>query len=91
MMIVFIPGFSRTAGLLATWKTLLPDADVRFVDLPGQGKEPKLETPSLEAIAERYMALIPRDAVLVGESLGGLVALKMAAHGYRAIAVDPPL
>lgn len=91
MMIVFIPGFSRTAGLLSAWKTLLPDADVRFVDIPGQGREPRLETPSLEAIAERYMALIPREAVLVGESLGGLVALKMAAHGYRAIAVDPPL
>jgi pimeloyl-ACP methyl ester carboxylesterase len=91
MMIVFIPGFSRTAGLLANWKTLLPDADVRFVDIPGQGREPRLETPSLEAIAERYMTLIPRDAVLVGESLGGLVALKMAAQGYRAIAVDPPL
>jgi pimeloyl-ACP methyl ester carboxylesterase len=91
MMIVFIPGFARSAGLLAPWKTLLPDADVHFVDLPGQGRELKLDTPSLEGIAERYMSLIPRDAVLIGESLGGLVALKMAAHGYRAIAVDPPL
>lgn len=91
MMIVFIPGFSRLAGLLAGWQARLPGAQVRYVNIPGQGREPPLENPSVEHIAERFMALIPPEAVVVGESLGGLVALKMAAHGYRAIAVDPPL
>ncbi|MBS0331707.1 MAG: hypothetical protein JSS35_02970 [Proteobacteria bacterium] len=28
---------------------------------------------------------------MIGESLGGLIALEMATRGYRACAIDPPL
>jgi pimeloyl-ACP methyl ester carboxylesterase len=90
MIIAFLPGLSRSAAQLANWKDLL-DADVRIFELPGHEREPPIDDPSLARMAERYMSRLPPDALIVGESLGGLIALKMAASGYRAIAVDPPL
>jgi pimeloyl-ACP methyl ester carboxylesterase len=90
MLVAFLPGFSRSAAQLAHWKDLLP-AEVRLFDLPGHGKAPPIETPTLANIAERFIEQIPRDALIVGESLGGLVALKMAASGYRVVALEPPL
>lgn len=91
MIVAFLPGFSRSAAQLDHWKDLLPEADVRLFDLPGHAGAPPIESPTLEAIAARFMEQIPRDALVVGESLGGLVALKMAASGYRIVAFEPPL
>ena len=91
MIVAFLAGFSRSAAQLVHWKDLLPEADVRLFDLPGHAREPPIESPTLEAMAARYMERIPRDALVVGESLGGLVALKMAASGYRVVAFEPPL
>jgi pimeloyl-ACP methyl ester carboxylesterase len=88
--VALLPGFGRPAAQLRPWRDLLPD-EVLVFDLPGYNGAPPLEEPTLEALAARYAAQIPRDAVVVGESLGGIVALKMAADGYRAVAVDPPL
>jgi surfactin synthase thioesterase subunit len=90
MIVALIPGFSRMAAELAHWSDLLP-AEVRYFDLPGHQQEPAMANPTLSSIAERYMARLPADALVVGESLGGLIALEMAAHGYRAVAFDPPL
>jgi pimeloyl-ACP methyl ester carboxylesterase len=90
MIVAFLPGFSRSAAMLAPWKTLL-DADVRIFDLPGHAGEPAIDDPSLAGLAAHYTARLPPEAMIVGESLGGLIALKMAASGYRAVAIDPPL
>jgi pimeloyl-ACP methyl ester carboxylesterase len=88
--VVFIPGFNRIAPLFEHWRGLLP-GDVRILDLPGHGRTPPVETATVEAISAALSSSIPRDALVVGESIGGLVALRLAAEGYRAVAVDPPL
>jgi pimeloyl-ACP methyl ester carboxylesterase len=89
-IVVFIPGFSRGSDSFGHWRSLLP-ADVRLLDLPGHLKAPAIEGATLDTITEALSPSIPRDALVVGESIGGLVALKLATRGYRAVAVDPPL
>lgn len=90
MIVAMLPGFARTAALLERWTELLA-GEVRIFDLPGHGREPVLAQPSLARAADLYCERIPKDALVIGESLGGLIALEMAARGWRAVAIDPPL
>jgi pimeloyl-ACP methyl ester carboxylesterase len=90
MIVALLPGFARDSALLAPWCERLP-GQVRLFDLPGHNGEPPLGLPSLEALAEQFARRIPPGSWVIGESLGGLAALKLAAQGYRAIAIDPPL
>jgi len=90
MIVAVLPGFSRSAAQLSHWKDLLP-AEVRLFDLPGHGGASPMASPTLARLADHFSEQIPRDALIVGESLGGLVALKMAATGYRVVAIEPPL
>ena len=75
-----------------------------FVILPGAGRGPAdfaawrgvqvFRYPlasNLAAIVEHCARVIPADAVVVGESVGGLIALALAGRGFRAVAIDPPL
>jgi pimeloyl-ACP methyl ester carboxylesterase len=90
MIVAFLPGFCQPVAQLAFWKDIL-QADVRLFDLPNHYTGPPLGAPSLADMADHYMSRISPDTIVVGESLGGLIALKMAASGYRAVAIDPPL
>jgi pimeloyl-ACP methyl ester carboxylesterase len=91
MIVAILPGFARLAPQYAHWTGLLP-AEVRVLDLPGHGPTaPPLGEPSLPRLAAYYAEAIPPGAVVVGESLGGLIALELAATGHPAIAVEPPL
>lgn len=91
-MIVFIPGALRTAQDLASWKAELGEMDVRFLELPGHGDAPHPGGPStLETFVEDVGRRLPDDAVLVGESLGGLVAMAFADRARAVVAIDPPL
>lgn len=75
--------------------------DIVFVDLPGHGRSSPLVPATVDRFAQRLgvamAALFPQRRLFVlGESLGGLVALAMAGlqetdrvHGV--IAADPPL
>ncbi len=52
---------------------------VTLIDLPGHGHSPAMTEPeSLEAIADNVAAVLPGRGVLLGWSLGGLVALTLA-------------
>lgn len=51
---------------------------LHLVDLPGMGKSDPIDTPKLNAIAERLLADLPTEANICGWSLGGLVAMRMA-------------
>ncbi|MDB5423052.1 MAG: hypothetical protein JWQ29_468 [Phenylobacterium sp.] len=82
-MIVFLPGFGRGAAQLAAWRTLLP-GPVEVLPLPSGKVE-------IDALADHYAATVPTDALVVGESFGGLIALALAGKGFRAVVVDPPL
>ena len=78
---------------------LAPTADTLLLDLPGHARSAPLETPTVAAMATRVWTalsdtLADRDILLVGESLGGLVALAIsalpeAARVRAAIAFDP--
>lgn len=82
MDVVFIPGAMRSGAQLAHWRTLLAGHQVSFAGFPASSV-----SASVDVLAGR----IPKDALVVGESVGGLLALGLAGHGFRAIAVDPPL
>lgn len=90
MLVVFLPGFLRLASLFAPWNSRLP-ADVWALNLPGQAGTRPLADQTISGLVEHFVPLIPTEALVVGESLGGLIALGLAAHGYRVAAFDPPL
>jgi pimeloyl-ACP methyl ester carboxylesterase len=84
--IVLIHGL---AGAAANWALLAPELAqsrrVLAVDLPGHaGSEPLAAAPSLAPFADLVAALAQREgfqpAHVVGHSLGGLVALRMAVR-----------
>lgn len=76
-------------GIAAVWGPLLaalgPDADVRAPDLAGHGSAPTLGRYGYDDLAGELLArlgdeLVGRELVLVGHSLGGVVALLLAAR-----------
>lgn len=97
---VLLHGALGAAGVLAA---CLPVFAAGFepvlCDLPGHGRSPPVAAPSVElfgrAVAAAVEARFPgRPVLLVGESLGGLVALDAAARlpgALAVVAVDPPL
>lgn len=96
-----------TPGAAEGWTDYLlappPGAEVLAIDRPGFGRSaPQRAVTSLAAQAAAVSALLPRDgrlAVLVGHSLGGSVAARVAAEQPRrvgalvllAAALDPRL
>lgn len=70
------------AGLSGdTWHPLtahLPRA--RTPDLPGHGAAPLVHPPRVERFAELLSPTLPAGAVVIGHSMGGMVALELAAR-----------
>lgn len=69
----------------AVWETfiplLTPHAHVRCVDLPGFGRSAGVPMPTTpEAMVDLLLDVAPAQAVWVGWSLGGLLAMTMAAR-----------
>lgn len=67
-----------------TWQPILPAlekvARVTVLDLPGFGQSPALEKFSLVAVLENLAAKIPDGSVVAGWSLGGMLAVQLAAR-----------
>ncbi|WP_448580156.1 alpha/beta fold hydrolase [Thermaurantiacus sp.] len=57
-----------------------------LVDLPGHGASPPLEPLSIEGMAEAVMATAPPRFIAVGHSMGGQVALALAAMAPARVA-----
>lgn len=97
--LVFLHYFS---GAATSWQWVAQDlaADFRCIaiDLPGFGDSPPLVTPSLAAysdlIQRQIAALTLDDFVLVGHSMGGKIALHVAANlqqpGLRQVMLIAP-
>lgn len=69
----------------AVWETFLPlltpHLRVRCIDLPGFGRSAGMPMPtSLEAMADVLQEVAPAQTVWMGWSLGGLLAMEMAAR-----------
>lgn len=66
------------------WAPLLPGleklARVISLDLPGFGADASLEDYSLEAVLEALLHQLPDKAILMGWSLGGMLAVQLAAR-----------
>jgi pimeloyl-ACP methyl ester carboxylesterase len=95
-------GALRNASVLAPWADLLLDiADVVLIDLPGHGRSDPIAPASVKrmgfALAEAIdRSLAGRRVLLVGESIGGTIALAAANRAdpgpIRAVfAADPPV
>lgn len=87
--------FARNDGLIFRLQSRIPEAGVLCAQLPGN-LCPELEEISLEAFAEAFGEVLQshlggRPVLIVGDSIGGTVALAMAAPGVRRLALDPPL
>lgn len=89
MDVLLIPGALRSATNLADWVERIPG--LRLQNLPAHGGEPAIEW-SLDAWIRHFQKSVGPETVVIGESLGGLVALGLGSTGVRAtIAIDPPL
>jgi pimeloyl-ACP methyl ester carboxylesterase len=82
-------------GAAANWLVLapllLPGRRVLVPDLPGHGgSSPLPASPSLNAYADRLASLLEREgatpAAVVGHSLGGAIALRLAIRRREAVA-----
>lgn len=80
--VVIIPGLARVPADLSAFADL-----GRIVPLPGQGA-PVLPEMTFADIVASLRGGIPADALVVGESLGGLLALGLP---NPVLAIDPPL
>lgn len=100
-LVVFLHGAGRKAGVFEPWrKLLLGKADVCLIDFPGHGLSPALLPASIDVFAQAVDRLLraqfaKRRILIVGESFGGLVAMKLAGgeadNPVKAIlAADPP-
>jgi pimeloyl-ACP methyl ester carboxylesterase len=97
-----LPGALRTSFNLGEWGHLLAGiADVALFDLPGHGKSDAPDKATVaemaEIMAEAIRAGFPgRRALLVGESLGGTIALAIGGLDdpgpvCAVFAADPPM
>ncbi len=68
------------AGLSgATWDGMTASLPLAVTpDLPGHGGAPLLGSPSVEGYADALEPHLPAGAILIGHSLGGMVALELA-------------
>lgn len=86
---VFIHGAARTAHKLAAWL----EPGTALAELPGHDSGPFIEggVVTWAAALESAIGYVWPTAriTLVGESLGGIIALHMRAH--RVVALDPPM
>jgi pimeloyl-ACP methyl ester carboxylesterase len=90
MNVALLPGFGQYAKAYAAWRDLLP-FPVSIFDLPGYGSEPLGGRYGLAELADLYEHRLAPDTVVVGESLGGLIALELATRGRSVVVVEPPL
>lgn len=84
-LLVLLHGLGATADVYAGLERLLPGTwpgGWLAVDLAGHGRSPRAPAYDFSAHAARVARLLPagRDLVLLGHSMGGLVAVRMAAE-----------
>ncbi len=81
--LVFLHGWGMNSDV---WEEISPQLSQRYtvilIDLPGHGRSTlSPHDYQLEQLAEELIEVIPQAAILVGWSLGGLIALQIA-HQY---------
>lgn len=84
--VIFIPGLATPGEVFEPYARSRPDLDAHLITLAGFGGAPALDpsdgviVPGAQAIADYLRDAGLFDAVLVGHSLGGQIALQVAAQ-----------
>ncbi len=67
-----------------TWQPVLESlqsfAAITLIDLPGFGASPVLPEFSLDVVLDKIATQLPQDAVVMGWSLGGMLAVQLAVR-----------
>ncbi|HHY22215.1 MAG TPA: alpha/beta hydrolase [Bacilli bacterium] len=80
LKLIFIHGAGGTDNKWRKVKADFKDLDCNFINLPGHGtnEEPICET--IEQYAEQLSKTITEDCIVVGHSMGGMIAIELAAR-----------
>ncbi len=98
--LVLIHGFAGNRGVFSEWQKAFTDRrTVISVDLPGCGQSQAQESVDLDAISDQVAKLMSAEhlerSVLVAHSMGGLIALRVAAKYADQVSglvlIDSPL
>jgi pimeloyl-[acyl-carrier protein] methyl ester esterase len=77
--LVMIHGWGMHSGMWMQGRDLLSQHfELHMVDLPGMGHSENLDVYSLHTVAEKIVEEMPGNACVLGWSLGGLIATKIA-------------
>jgi len=77
--LVMIHGWGMHSGMWMQTRDLLSEHfELHMVDLPGMGHSETLDVYNLHSVAEKIAEKIPSNAYMLGWSLGGLIATKIA-------------
>lgn len=101
-LVIMLHGARRTGASVVGWiERLAEDADVIVFDLPGHGRSEAVLPATLENLSASVLHAIRtiashRRVFVVGESLGGLIALRLAGEPgpspiCAVVACDPPM
>ena len=79
--LVLLHGWGMNLRVFDTLRAALAERHVvTAIDLPGHGRSDWAQAQAAEQLLERVAACVPRGATLVGWSLGGQLALQLAAQ-----------
>lgn len=77
--LAMIHGWGMHSGMWMETRDLLSQHfELHLVDLPGMGHSQNVDVYDLQSVAEKIAGAIPSNAYLLGWSLGGLIASKVA-------------
>jgi len=95
--IVFIHGLGRRVrDYTRAFSIAERYGDVVLMCLPGFAPGEMIADPTVQNIASMFLEALDMiggltNAIVVGESLGGLIAMRMSSHVSASIVIDPPL
>ncbi|MBI5451592.1 MAG: pimeloyl-ACP methyl ester esterase BioH [Gammaproteobacteria bacterium] len=78
--VTLLHGWGIHGGIWDGLRPYLDGLHVSVFDLPGHGHSPLLDDMSLDGIATAITRQLPANSLLVGWSLGGLIAQRIAAQ-----------
>jgi pimeloyl-[acyl-carrier protein] methyl ester esterase len=85
--LVLLHGWGLHGGLFAPLlPALTPRHRVAVIDLPGHGRSSPVEPYTLDALTDAVAGTIDAPATVLGWSMGGLVALRLAQRHPRCVA-----
>ena len=76
---VLIHGWGMTGNIWTEIaKSLSKNYELYIVDLPGMGRSGLIEPYSIDKIVDQIYLTTPNNAIILGWSLGGQIAIKLA-------------